>query len=162
MNNSNYRSELAMPADRVNPFLSLLYEYAPLFFLAFSVLVLRGLRVVKQGYLGKTFLDKFINIVLQSAVGAALAVGCAAVLPVVYPQITPGVMLGATVVMTIGGMKFIDALAYKYFSIHIVDMADMEGPAGEWAAMSAEDRVKCMALWRENNKKEPADERQVH
>lgn len=129
-------------------YINLLLEFAPLFGVAFSILMLKGLRSVKASYMGQTIVSRLVNLVLTSIIGAVLAVGCAALLPLIYPQATDAALVGATVVMTIGGVRLMDGLAYKYFKIHLVDSSDMNPADSVWLTLSDRERRECMELWR--------------
>lgn len=141
---------------RHNSYISLLIEFAPLFLMAFTILMLKGMQSIKAGYMGRSLMGRFLNLVLTSVVGAALAVGCAAIVPMVYPQATPGALVGVTVFMTIGGVRLVDGLAFKHFGIHLVDSTEMNPAQSEWLLLSDTERAQCMKMW--NKHKGKADE----
>lgn len=132
---------------RHNSYVSVLFEFVPLFMMAFTVLMLKGIQSIKAGYMGRSLMGKFINLVLSSVVGAVLAVGCAALVPMIYPQATPASLVGVTVFMTIGGIRLVDGMAFKHFGIHLVDSSGANPAESEWLLLSDAERVKCMELW---------------
>ena len=76
----SYTETQVMNTDR-NVYVALFMDFLPLLGLAFTILMLKGLKAVKASYMGETFMARFANIIITSSIGALLAVGCAAVLP---------------------------------------------------------------------------------
>lgn len=136
-----------------NAYLALLFDFAPLLVIAFTVFMLKGLKVVKSSYLGGSLGSRFVNIVITSAIGALLAVGCAALVPVVYPQANAASLFGIVVFLSVGGMRLMDTVLFKYLGIHLVDSTlEVSESDSEWLALSDEEREKCMKMWHERRK----------
>lgn len=145
------RSEV-MSNER-NAYLALLFDFAPLLVIAFTVFMLKGLKVVKSSYLGTSFMSRFVNVIITSAIGAILAVGCAALVPLVYPQANEASLFGIVVFLSVGGMRLMDTVLFKYLGIHLVDSTlEVSKSDSEWLTMSDEERDKCMKLWHERSK----------
>lgn len=143
-----------MDVKQPNLYLSIFIDLIPLFGLAFSMCVLRGLRGIKDSYLGKSFLSRFMNIILSSVFCAILAVACALILPLVGFSSDPQVMLGVVVFIAVCGLRIVDSTVYKAFGIHIVDPAMHSRADREWEELSPEERDACMKLWREHKKED--------
>lgn len=151
------RSEV-MSSER-NAYLALLFDFAPLLVVAFTVFMLKGLKVVKSSYLGVSIMSRFVNVIITSAIGAMLAVGCAALVPVIYPQANEASLFGIVVFLSVGGMRLMDTVLFKYLGIHLVDSTlEVSKSDSEWAVMSDEDREKCMKMW---HKVQGEDDEQV-
>lgn len=143
-----------------NAYLALLFDFAPLLIIAFTVFMLKGLKAVKSSYLGTSVMSRFVNIVITSAIGAILAVGCAALVPVVYPQANEASLFGIVIFLSVGGMRLMDTVLFKYLGIHLVDSTlEVSKSDSEWLALSDDDREKCMKMWRKV--KEGEDDEQV-
>lgn len=133
-----------------NVYISLFMDFLPLFGLAFTILMLKGLKAIKASYMGETFMSRFVNIVITSSIGAVLAVGCAAVLPLVYPNgANEASMAGIVVFMAVGGVRVVDGLVFKYMGIHLVDSSLISPAESEWLTLSEGERQECLKLWRE-------------
>lgn len=141
-------------SDTRNVFLSMLMDYAPLFLLGFGICLLKGVSGIRQGYMGKTALAVVSGLIIRSAIGAAIAVGVAFMLPLVHITPDPTTMIGIVVFAAVCGLQPIDALVYKKLGIHLVDTTAYS-PADEvWAGLSDKEREACIAAYR---KKEQAD-----
>lgn len=138
-----------------NAYLALLFDFAPLLAIAFTIFMLKGLKAVKSSYLGASAASRFANVVLTSAIGAMLAVGCAVFVPLVYPQVNEASLFGIVVFLSVGGMRLMDAAVFKYLGIHLVDSTlEPSKSDGEWLAMSDEEREECLKLWHDVQKGE--------
>lgn len=143
-----------VPMDvRHNVFFSLLTDYAPLFILGFSLCFLKGLTGLRAGYMGKTVLAMAAGLIIQSTIGAAIAVGIALLLPLAHINPDPMTMIGVVVFITVCGLRSIDALVYKKLGIHMIDVSSYTKADKAWMELSEEDREKCMEAW----KKEQSD-----
>lgn len=143
--------------EKSSAYLSLLQDLAPLFSLAFSIFFIKGLKGLRAGFLGRTFLARFANIILSSALGGAFAVGCALLLPLFDKGDNPAVMLGVVVFVSIAGVRIVDGLLYKKLGVHFIDISDANSADSAWVNMSEKEREECMDAWRENRKEENGD-----
>lgn len=145
----SYTETQVMNTDR-NVYVALFMDFLPLLGLAFTILMLKGLKAVKASYMGETFMARFANIIITSSIGALLAVGCAAVLPLVYPSgANEASMAGIVVFMAVGGVRVVDGLVFKYMGIHLVDSSLVSPAESEWLALSESERQEALELWRE-------------
>lgn len=157
MPSDNAVSEFAMDVKQPNPYTTIFVELIPLFGLAFSMCVLKGLHGIKDSYLGKSFMSRFMNIILSSAFCAVLAIACALVLPLAGFSSEPQVMLGVVVFVAACGLRLVDAVFYKAFGLHLVDPAMFSRAEREWNELSPEEREECMKLWRTRTSGEETD-----
>lgn len=153
---ANYVGDLRMNSTRASSYIALFLDFLPLFGMAFTILMLKGLKVIKASYMGETLMARLFNVILSSAVGAVLAVGCAAVMPLVYPSAGEASMVGITIFMAVGGVRVVDGLVYKHLGIHLVDNSDASHAESEWLSMSRREREECIKLW--HNRSEGAEE----
>lgn len=145
----SYTETPVMNTDK-NAYISLFMDFLPLLGLAFTILMLKGLKAIKASYMGETFMARFINIIITSSIGAVLAVGCAAVLPLVYPSgANEASMAGIVVFMAVGGVRVVDGLVFKYMGIHLVDSTLVSPAESEWLTLSDKERQEVLKLWRE-------------
>lgn len=136
-----------MATEKQDAYLSLLLDLLPLFFLAFSIFFVKGLRGLRTSFLGKSFLARFVNVVISSALGGAFAVGCALLLPLLDKGGDPTVMVGVVVFVSIAGVKIVDALLYKKLGVHFIDASETGSADSMWVKMSEEERENCMKQW---------------
>lgn len=133
---------------------SLLYDYAPLFLLGFTMCMLRGLRGLKASYLGKTFLSKMLNLVIRSSIGAGLAVACALIMPLLKINPDPTTMLGVVVFVSVCGVQIVDGLIYKYMGIHLVDSTGLTEEDAQWQSMDMAARRKALEIYKQSLEKQ--------
>lgn len=143
---------IVMEVKQPNPYLSVFIDLIPLFGLAFSMCVLRGLHGIKDSYLGKSFMARFTNIILSSAFCAILAIACALILPLAGFSSDPQVMLGVVVFVAACGLRIVDSVIYKALGLHIVDPAMFSRAERAWHALSPDEREECIKLWKEHKK----------
>ncbi|MBD5585563.1 MAG: hypothetical protein HDQ88_10810 [Clostridia bacterium] len=134
---------------------TILLELLPLLGLAFSIGILRGLKGIKESYTGTSFFNRFINVVLTSAVGAVFAVGCALLIPLLHTGVDENMMVGVVVFVSLCGVRLVDAVCYKYLGIHVISADESDDPDDNaWSKMSQEERHECMKMWQDHNKGE--------
>lgn len=137
--------------------LSLLFDYAPLFLLAFFMGMLRGgLKGLRSTYLGKSFISRMFNLVVRSTIGAAMAVGCALLMPLLKIDPDPTTMLGVVVFVSVCGVQIVDGVIYKYLGIHLVDV-DASQEEAEWRGMDMETRKKVLEIYRQSLEKDDGE-----
>lgn len=153
---SGFVGEMMMDSPRpAASYVTILFELLPLLGLAFSIGVLRGLKGIKDSYTGTSFFNRFINVVLTSAVGAVFAVGCALLIPLLHTGVDENMMVGVVVFVSLCGVRLVDAIFFKYFGIHVISLDDSDDPDDtEWSKMSPEERHECMKMWRNRDKGE--------
>lgn len=144
--------DAAMPTERANAFTILLLDFLPLFCVAFAILMAKGLNSLRTAYKGGSWFAVLSGVFLSSTVGAALAVGCAALLPLIGLESNDELMMGVTVFMAVGGMRLIDALLQKHLGLRVIDAGDAGDVQSQWAELSPEDKARAMRLWHEKRK----------
>lgn len=147
-----------MPAGKAESYINLMVDMLPLFGLAFSIIVLKGLAGIKSAYVGTSMLSRFLNIIWTATIGAIMAVGCAALAPVIYPSIGLDASVGITVLMSVGGLRLVDSMVYKHLGIHLVDSESQSKEDREWADMSEEDKADALKQWHENEEHKEGDD----
>lgn len=140
-----------METGKGEAYLSLLVDLLPLFSLAFSIFFVKGLRGLRTSFMGKTFLARFVNIILSSALGGAFAVGCALLLPLFDKQSDPMIMTGVVVFVAIAGVKIVDGLLYKKLGVHFIDASDDNSADSAWVNMSQKERKDCIDMWQKKH-----------
>lgn len=140
--------------EKPSAYMSLLWDLAPLFSLAFVIFFIKGMKGLRAGVMGKSFLARFVNVVISSALGGAFAVGCALLLPLIDRGDSPAVMLGVVVFVSIAGVKIVDGLLYKKLGVHFIDVSDGNSADSAWMRMSEKEREECMDAWRETHEED--------
>lgn len=151
-----FAGDMMMDSPRPSAsYVQILLELLPLLGLAFSIGILRGLKGIKESYTGTSFFNRFINVVLTSAVGAVFAVGCALLIPILHTSVDENMMVGVVVFVSLCGVRLVDAVCYKYLGIHVISASEADDPENiEWSKMSEDERRECMKMWRNRNKGE--------
>lgn len=134
---------------RAGAYLSILIDLFPLMFLAFAIFFLKGLRGLRGGYMGASFFARFTNVVISSALGSALAVGCALLLPLFQHEADPMTMIGIVVFVSVAGVKVLDGIMYKKLGVHFLDISDSASADAEWSRLTQEEKHECLAIYRE-------------
>lgn len=137
--------------SKPSAYVSLLQDLLPLFALAFSIFFVKGLAGLRTSFMGKTFLAKFVGVIISSALGGAFAVGCALLLPLFDKQSDPAIMLGIVVFVAVAGMKIVDGILYKKLGVHFIDVSNSDSADSFWMNMSQKERKECMDNWRKNH-----------
>lgn len=142
-------AEPVVSASKPDTYIALLLDLLPLFFVAFSILFLKGVSGLRSSFMRGSFLAQFANVVISSAIGSALAVGCALLLPLFDKNSDPTVMLGIVVFVAVAGVKVIDAILYKKLGVHFIDVSNNHSSDAEWMRMTQDERQACLRSWRE-------------
>lgn len=140
--------------EKSSAYISLLQDLLPLFALAFSILFVKGLAGLRSSFMGKTFLARFMGVIISSALGGAFAVGCALMLPLFDKQSDPAIMLGVVVFVAIAGVKIVDGLLYKKLGVHFIDVSNSDSADSFWMGMSQKERQECMDSWRKSHEED--------
>lgn len=139
------------PMEKSTAYMSILQDLLPLFALAFSIFFVKGLTGLRASFMGKTFLAKFVSVIISSALGGAFAVGCALLLPLFDKQSDPAIMLGVVVFVSIAGVKIVDGLLYKKLGVHFIDVSNSDSADFAWMNMNQKERQECMDSWRKTH-----------
>lgn len=107
-------SQLPDNPQHASTYLALLYDVAPLIIMAFLIGMFRGWAGIKRSYLHENFWWTLFNIILTSAVMAALAVGVVLVLPIFNVDVTAAGGLGIVLVMSSLGSQGVDYVMKRY------------------------------------------------
>lgn len=149
-----YANGRTMNTQTGSSWFSLITDYAPLLLLGFSICMLKGMKGLRMSYMGKTFLARMLGLVIRSCIGAAMAVGCALLLPLLKIDVDQSTMLGVVVFISVCGVQIVDGLVYKYLGIHLVDMTDTTVTDSEWAKLDEIERIKALELYNRSIKGE--------
>lgn len=145
-----------MPLAKASSYTTAIVDMLPLFGLAFSIVMLKGLKSLRCAYVGKSYMDRFINIIWTSFIGACLSVGCAAITPLLTREgVSESVTVGIVVFVAVCGVRIVDGMLYKYLHIHLIDTTTLTQDDRDWVKMSDEDKADAMQAWRD---KEGEDE----
>ena len=144
--------EKSMPVAKASAYVDILLDLIPLFALAFSIFFLKGVKGLRKSCMGATGWANFANVIISSAVGGALAVGCALLLPLMDQSADPTVMIGIVVFVSVAGVKVLDGLMYKKLGVRFIDVSDNQSADAEWMQMSQEERQDCLRHWRRKHK----------
>lgn len=147
-----------MGVAKASAYVDILMDLAPLFALAFSIFFLKGVKGLRSSCMGATGWAHFANVIISSAVGGALAVGCALLLPLFDKSADPTVMIGIVVFVSVAGVKVLDGLMYKKLGVRFIDVSDGNSADSEWMGMSQQERTDCLEHWRKRRHKEWIDE----
>lgn len=149
MEQSNIRQCDVM--EKPTAYTELLQDLLPLFALAFSIFFVKGLSGLRTSFMGKTFLAKFVSVIISSALGGVFAVGCALLLPLFDKQTDPTIMLGVVVFVSVAGVKIIDGILYKKLGVHFIDVSNSDSADSAWMSLSQKERRECMDNWRKTH-----------
>lgn len=149
-----YNEATPMPTAKAGTYLNTIIDLLPLFGLAFSIIMLKGLKGLRAAYVGKSLFDRFLNIVWTSFICSCLAVGCAAIAPLLYREAGPNVMVGIVVFIAAGGIRIVDGFIYRHLGIHLIDTTTQTDDDREWGKMSDEDKANAMQAWRDKGEEE--------
>lgn len=104
-----------------------LVEFAPLFGLSFSIFALKGFRLSYRAKWSEGFWLHIVDIILSSIVGAFLIVGFCIIVMSMRPELNELAIVGLTVLLSVGGVSFVDNIIFKYFGIRILDAQEVRG-----------------------------------
>ena len=144
---------VSMP-EKASSYISAIVEMMPLFGLAFSIIFLKGLHGLRSAYTGKSYAARFMNVLWTAFIGSCLAVGCAAIAPLVREGIGPDAAIGIVVFIAVCGVRIVDGLLYKYLNIHLIDTTTQTSDDKEWSRLSDEDKADAMRQWRDKGEDE--------
>lgn len=147
---ADQRSKL-MENLKQGAYISVLMDLLPLFALAFSIFFLKGLKGLRYSMVDRSFLSRFVNVIISSALGGAFAVGCALLLPLLDKRADPTLMVGVVVFVAIAGMKIVDGILYKKLGVHFLDGSDPASADSKWLSLTEREREECMEQWQKNN-----------
>lgn len=136
-----------MPMSKASSYINAIIDMLPLFGIAFSIVMLKGIKGLRMAYTGRTFLDRFLNVVWTAFLCACLSVACAAIAPVLNKEVGPTAMIGIVVFIAVGGIRIVDGLLYKYLGIHLIDTTTQTKDDKDWAEMSNKDKADAMQQW---------------
>lgn len=134
-----------VPTERAQSYITIMLDFLPLFGVAFGILVMRGIKVVRTAYLGQSPLAKFFGVIFSATIGAALSVGCGAIAPLIYPGASDSTVLGIVVFMSVGGVRVVDGLLYKHLGIHLVDASEQSENDKIWAELTEEEKTYILS-----------------
>lgn len=143
-----------MPMAKAGSYINTLIDMLPLFGVAFSIVMLKGLKGLRAAYVGKSMFDRFLNIVWTSFICACLAVGCAMLAPLLYKEVGPNVTLGIVVFISAGGIRIVDGFIFKHLGIHLIDTTTRTADDRAWDRLSDEDKADAMQAWRDKGEDE--------
>lgn len=98
-----------------------LWEFAPLFGLSFSIFALKGFRMSHSARWAGGLLMHLMDILLSSATGAFLIVGLCIIVRAVRPQLHGEAIIGVAIFFSVGGVALVDSALHKYFGVRLVD-----------------------------------------
>lgn len=143
------RSRL-MDSLKQGAYISVLMDLLPLFALAFSIFFLKGLKGLRYSMVNKSFIARFVNVIISSALGGVFAVGCALMLPLLDKGSDPMVMVGVVVFVAVAGVKIVDGLLYKKLGVHFIDGSDPDSADSVWVSMNDKEKEDCIKQWQEH------------
>lgn len=137
--------------EKQSAYVAILQDLLPLFALAFSIFFIKGLTGLRASFMGKTFLAKFVGVIVSSALGGVFAVSCALLLPLFDRQSDPAIKLGIVVFVSVAGVKIVDGILYKKLGVHFIDVSDSDSADSAWMNMTQKERQECMDSWRKTH-----------
>ncbi len=94
----------------------------PLAALAWAIAMASALRQIRRGYKQRTFAQRAATVLLNSLLTSSLAVGCALLLPLAVPGMTPDMQVAAAVVLSGLGGETVKQWILHRLGLHVVDL----------------------------------------
>ena len=94
----------------------------PLAALAWAIATASALRQIRRGYKQRTLAQRTATVLLNSLLTSSLAVGCALLLPLAVPDMTPDMQVAAAVVLSGLGGETVKQWILHRLSLSVVDL----------------------------------------
>lgn len=114
----------------------------PLVLLTVGIATASGLRQLKRGYKQRTKAQKAVTFFLNATLTSSLILGCVNLLPLLIPDVTPGMQLAAASVLASLGGETVKQLLFHKLGLSIIDLMDPHDINAIRVSMTPEQRVE--------------------
>ena len=94
----------------------------PLVALAWAISTASTLRQLRRGYKQRTWGQRVATVLLNSLLTSSLAVGCALLMPLAVPDVTPEMQIAVAVILSGLGGETVKLWLLHKLGLHVVDL----------------------------------------
>ena len=109
-------------AEHSTEYIAVMKNTWPLVALSVSVAFASTLYQLKRGYKQRTFYQQVVTVVANTIITSSVAMGCALLLPVVFPVATPEAQMGVVMIVGSLGAETIKQWLLKKLGLSVIDL----------------------------------------
>lgn len=108
--------------ERAAEYLDAIKSSWPLVLMTFGIATASALRQLKRGYKQRTKAQKAATLFLNATLTSSLILGCVNLLPLLVPDVTPGMKIAAASVLASLGGETVRQLLFHKLGLSVVDL----------------------------------------
>ena len=109
-------------AEHTTEYIAVMKNTWPLVALYVSVAFASTLYQLKRGYKQRTLAQQIVTVVANTVITSSVAMGCALLLPVVFPVSTPEAQIGVVMIVGSLGAETIKQWLLKKLGLSVIDL----------------------------------------